>query len=133
MATDDDGELAFPFIRMAPRPRRPRETGLTIVADRGMGLGRIADLLDSAGDHIDIFKIAIGAYRIQRADFIRRKVAALKKADIGIFFAGDVSEAAFQQGVSERFYRTVKEFGADAVEVSSAQVVMSLDDKCKLI
>jgi phosphosulfolactate synthase len=134
MAGADSGsELAFPFIRMAPRPPRPRQTGLTIVADRGMGLHRIADLLDAAGDHIDMFKIGIGAYRIQRADFIRRKVAALKKADISVFFAGDVSEAAFQQGVSERFYRTVKEFGADAVEISSAQVVMSLDDKCTLI
>jgi phosphosulfolactate synthase len=129
----NDADLAFPFIRMAPRPRKPREAGLTIVADRGMGLNRLADLLDAAGDHIDMFKIGIGAYRIQRADFIRRKVAALRDADIRIFFAGDVSEAAFMQGVSDRFYRTVKEYGADAVEVSSAQVIMSLDDKCALI
>jgi phosphosulfolactate synthase (CoM biosynthesis protein A) len=132
-AAEDGAELAFPFIRMAPRPRRPRKTGLTVVADRGMGLNRVSDLLDAAGDHIDMFKIGIGAYRIQRADFIRRKVAALKKADIEIFFAGDVTEAAFQQGVSQRFYETVKEFGADAVEVSSAQVVMSVEDKCTLI
>jgi phosphosulfolactate synthase len=133
MAADDDQEFAFSFIRMAPRPRRPRETGLTIVADRGMGMNRVSDLLESAGAHIDLFKIAIGAYRIQHADFIRRKIAALKQAGIGTFFAGDVSEAAFQQGVSKRFYETVKGFGADAVEVSSAQVVMSLDDKCTLI
>src|SRR5438552_64252 len=98
MAGADSGsELAFSFIRIAPRPPRPRQTGLTIVADRGMGLHRIADLLDAAGDHIDMIKIGIGAYRIQRADFLRRKVAVLKKADIAIFFAGDVSEAAFQQ------------------------------------
>jgi phosphosulfolactate synthase (CoM biosynthesis protein A) len=133
MTADKDSELAFPFIQMAPRPSRPRKTGLTIVADRGMGLNRVSDLLDSAGDHIDMFKIGIGAYRIQRADFIRRKMAALKQANIGVFFAGDVSEAAFQQGLSKRFYETVKEFGADGVEISSAQVVMSLDDKCTLI
>jgi phosphosulfolactate synthase (CoM biosynthesis protein A) len=133
MVADQDPEFAFSFIRMAPRPGRPRERGLTIVADRGMGLNRVSDLLDSAGDHIDMFKIAIGAYRIQRPDFIRRKVEVLKKANIRIFFAGDVSEAAFQQGVSKRFYETVNQFGADAVEISSAQVVMSLDDKCTLI
>jgi len=52
---------------------------------------------------------------------------------VSIFLAGDVTEAAFQQGVSQRFYQTVKEFGADAVEISSAQVVMSLEDKCQLI
>jgi phosphosulfolactate synthase len=118
---------------MAPRPGKPRDTGLTIVADRGMGLNRLADLVDASGDHIDFFKVAIGAYRVQRADFLRRKMAALKKAGIRVFFAGDVTEAAMMQGVSEQFYRTVKELGAEAVEVSSAQVIMSVQDKCKLI
>jgi phosphosulfolactate synthase len=132
-ATDDEAGFAFPFIRITPRPRRPRSAGLTIVADRGMGLNRVSDLLDAAGDHIDMFKMAMGAYRIQRAEFIRRKIAALGEAGIGTFFAGDVSEAAYMQGVPDAFYRTVKEFGADGVEVSSAQVVMSLEDKCALI
>jgi len=35
--------------------------------------------------------------------------------------------------VSKEFYQAVKKLGADAVEVSSAQVTMSLDDKCGLI
>jgi phosphosulfolactate synthase len=133
MAPSEADELAFPFIRMAPRPSKPREAGLTIVADRGMGLNRLNDLIDASGDLIDFFKIAIGAYRVQRADFIRRKMAALRAANIRVFFAGDVGEAAMMQGVADRFYRTVKEFGAEAVEVSSAQVIMSLQDKCTLI
>ena len=75
----------------------------------------------------------MGTYRIHRPDFIRRKIALLKDSDIRVFFAGDVTEAAFMQGVSKRFYEEVKAFGADAVEVSSAQVTMSLSDKCRLI
>jgi len=125
--------MAFPFIRVAPRPDKPRSAGLTIVADRGMALHRIADLIEAAGPYIDLVKIAIGAYRLQPEAFIRRKIAALHEAQIGVFFAGDVSEAAFVQGVSARFYETVKAFGAEAVEVSSAQVTMSLNDKCELI
>lgn len=129
----DASGFAFPFVRMADRPAKPRDAGLTIVADRGMGLHRAADVIAAAGDHVDFFKIGIGAYRIQRADFIRTKISILKDADIRVFFAGDVTEAAFMQGLSRRFYETVKEFGADAVEVSSAQVIMSLDDKCDLV
>jgi phosphosulfolactate synthase (CoM biosynthesis protein A) len=37
------------------------------------------------------------------------------------------------QGVSGQFYKKVKQLGADGVEVSSAQVSMSLRDKCELI
>lgn len=50
-----------------------------------------------------------------------------------MFFAGDVLDTGFLQGVSEQVYRTVKDLGAEPVEVSSAQVLMSLRDKCELI
>jgi len=96
-------------------------------------MGRLADLVESCGEYVDFFKIGIGAYRLQSEQFVKRKVNALKKAGIRTFFAGDVTESAFMQGVSREFYRTAKRLGADAVEVSSAQVVMSLGDKCELI
>ena len=110
-------DMAFSFIRVAPRPRKPRDTGLTIVADRGMAMNRVADLIEAGGEYIDLVKIAIGAFRLQKENFLKRKIEALHRAQIGVFFAGDVSEAAFMQGVSAQFYATVKAFGAEAVEV----------------
>lgn len=126
-------KMAFPFLRVAPRPGKPRDTGLTVVADRGMGMNRVNDLIEAGAEYIDLFKIAIGAFRLQPEEFLKRKIAALQRARIRTFFAGDVSEAAFLQGLSKEYYATVKAFGADAVEVSSAQVAMSLRDKCELI
>jgi phosphosulfolactate synthase len=125
--------MAFSFIRIAPRPVKPRKAGLTVVADRGMAMHRVADLIEAAGEHIDLVKIGIGAFRLQSEALLKGKIAALHKAGIDVFFAGDATEAAFQQGLSEKFYAAVKAIGADAVEVSSAQVVMSLSDKCTLI
>ncbi|MFT5539727.1 MAG: phosphosulfolactate synthase [Alphaproteobacteria bacterium] len=134
MAKDDDlKSKAFSFIRVASRPSKPRQSGLTIVADRGLGFNRIDDLVESAGDYIDIFKIAIGGWRLQPESFLKKKIGILNKAGIRTFFAGDATEAAFQQGVSKQFYQAVKKLGADAVEVSSAQVTMSLADKCALV
>jgi phosphosulfolactate synthase len=132
----DDLQLrnkAFPFLRVAPRPVKPRSDGLTILADRGIGLNRVADIIETAGDYVDYAKLGIGAYRLQSAEFLRKKIAAYHTANIKVFLAGDASEAAFLQGVSREFYAAVKELGADAVEVSSAQVTMSLEDKCALI
>jgi phosphosulfolactate synthase len=126
-------KMAVSFVRVAPRAGKPRDTGLTIVADRGMAMNRVTDLIESGGEYIDFFKVAIGAYRLQPEEFIKRKITALHKAGIRVFFAGDVTETAFQQGVSAQFYATVKKFGAEAVEVSNAQVAMSLKDKCELI
>src|SRR6185295_6848622 len=126
-------KMAFSFVRVAPRPGKPREAGLTVVADRGMAMHRVADLIEGGGEFIDFVKIGIGAYRLQTEDLLKRKIAAFHQAQIRVFLAGDVTEAAFMQGVSERFYSAVSEVGAEAVEVSSAQVIMSLKDKCELI
>jgi phosphosulfolactate synthase len=126
-------DKAFACIRVAPRTAKPRETGLTIMADRGLGTYRQADLLETAGSYIDVAKMGIGAWRLQPADLLRRKIAAYHDAGIKVFLAGDATETAFAQGVSAEFYATVRELGADAVEVSSAQVTMSLADKSALI
>ena len=126
-------KMAFSFVRVAPRPGKPRESGLTVVADRGMAMNRVSDVIEAAGEYIDFFKIGIGAYRLQTEDLLKRKIAALQRAQIRVFLAGDVTEAAFLQGVSSQFYAAVKEYGAEAVEVSSAQVAISLRDKCELI
>lgn len=126
-------EKAFPFVRVAPRQSKPRKTGLTSFADRGLGMNQIADVLESAGDYIDLVKLAVGMYRLQKENFLNRKIVAYHKAGIKVFFAGDVSEAAFMQGVSLRFFKELKKLGANAAEISSAQVSMSLEDKCELI
>ena len=67
-------KMAFSFIRVAPRPSKPRESGLTIVADRGMGMNRLADLIETGGEYIDLMKIGIGAYRLQTEALLRRKI-----------------------------------------------------------
>lgn len=126
-------DKAFSFIRVAPRPTKPRAAGLTIMADRGHGLQRLADLLETAADYIDVAKMGIGAWRLLPEDLLARKIERYHGAGIKVFLAGDASEAAFVQGQSQRFFAAAKKLGADAVEISSAQAIMSLADKCALI
>ena len=118
-------DKAFSFVRVAPRPVKPRPYGLTIIADRGWGMNRVGDVLEMAGEYIDWVKLGIGAYRLQSEEFLRRKIEAFKNHDVKIFFAGDVTEAAMQQGVSEAFYADVKRLGADAVEVPLGRALPS--------
>ncbi|MCL4439603.1 MAG: phosphosulfolactate synthase, partial [Firmicutes bacterium] len=62
-----------------------------------------------------------------------KKIKLYHDNQVNVFFAGDISEIAYMQGVSEQFYQQVKNFGATAVEVSSAQVAMPLAAKISLI
>jgi phosphosulfolactate synthase (CoM biosynthesis protein A) len=61
-----------------PRAVKPRETGLTICADRGLGMNRVADLLETSKEYFDFIKIGKGSYRLQTEEFLKRKIAAYR-------------------------------------------------------
>ena len=46
-------DKAFPFVRVQPRPVKPRPYGITIIADRGWGMNRVNDVLEMVGDCVD--------------------------------------------------------------------------------
>lgn len=124
---------AFSFIEMKARQEKPRSCGLTVVADRGYGLNQVTDILQTARPYIDWFKFGIGAWRLLEREFILQKITLLTSNQIKTFFAGDASELAYLQGVSQNYFREVAELGGDAVEISSAQVVMPPEAKRVLI
>jgi phosphosulfolactate synthase len=126
-------DAPFAFISGAPRSPKPRDTGLTVVADRGYGMRRLEDLVETAAAHIDWVKFAIGHWRVLPGSVLRAKIELLHAAGIQVFLAGDASEAAWLQGESDRYLAAVRALGADGVEISSAQVLMPLDAKLDLV
>ncbi|MHB2169052.1 phosphosulfolactate synthase [Alsobacter sp. R-9] len=133
MTAGHQGASPFGFIEGAARRSKPREAGLTIVADRGYGEHRIADLIATAGEHVDWVKFAIGHWRVLPERILRRKIEMLHAAGIRVFLAGDASEAAWLQGDEARYLAAVRQLGADGVEVSSAQVLMPIEEKIRLV
>ena len=133
MTGQESDVSSFAIIRGADRALKPRETGLTIVADRGYGAHRIADLIETAGPHVDWVKFAIGHWRVLPEAALRRKIRQLRDAGIGVFLAGDASEAAWLQGVSGDSFARAIDVGSEGVEVSSAQVLMPTQEKLRLV
>src|SRR5262250_1829433 len=48
------------FLDLPARSVKPRGTGITHVLDRGLPLGYCADLLESAGAYVDVWKFGWG-------------------------------------------------------------------------
>lgn len=133
--TYDDGlaDRAFGVIRLPARPAKPRDTGLTVVADKGLGPQGLEDLLAMAADHVDWLKVAGSTARLHRPAVLAAKIAQLHEADVQVLLAGDVLELGVVQGVAGRVYAQAAELGFDAVEVASAQTVISPRDKAELV
>lgn len=130
---DGLNEMAFGFIKIPPRVTKPRERGITVVADKGLGLVQMEDLFDMASSYVDWVKIGISAPRIYTKQHLKDKVALCHKYNVKAFIAGDVFEMAVMQGVVDEYFAEVKELGADGIEIATAQIYMPLEEKCLLV
>lgn len=116
------------------RPPKPRQRGLTMVRDTGMGLRTATDLCEASGEFIDVLKIACGAMRLQAAELTRRKIAVARQFDIE-YSTGGVIERVLLEGSDavQRFLAEARSLGFAEIEVSSGAAIISLHDKLELI
>lgn len=130
---DDLDQKALRVVRVPGRSAKPRQCGLTIVADRGLGTHGQADLLEMASDYIDIAKFAMGLSRLMKPELVQAKLARYTEQDIQVFFAGEISELAIIQGVADAYYQSIHDLGGWGVEISNAQIAMGIQEKCRYI
>ena len=76
-----DGVFEMP---VPGRTAKPRQEGLTMIIDKGLGLGATQDLLDSAADAIDFIKLTFGTSAFLDIDYLAEKVEMVKDYDIYI-------------------------------------------------
>ncbi|HWP35606.1 MAG TPA: phosphosulfolactate synthase [Thermodesulfobacteriota bacterium] len=126
-------DKAFGFLQIPARSVKPRETGQTIVADKWLGLHALDDLLEVGGDFVDWGKICISSPRILSRDLLRRKIERYGRSRVEVFLTGDVFELAINQGVVDRVYEETAALGCQGIEVASAQVILSIEDKARLV
>lgn len=112
---------------------KPRESGITMVLDKNIGVGELNDLLSCSGQYIDIMKFGWGTSRVLPRDIITRKIELLKKHSVGVCPGGTLLELAFVQGKVDYFLSEAFDSGFDCIEVSDGTVVIPHDTKIDLI
>ncbi|MDW8044416.1 MAG: phosphosulfolactate synthase [Nitrososphaerota archaeon] len=111
-------------IPIAGRTKKPRESGLTMVIDKGLGLRQTQDLVEIAGDHIDIVKLAFGTSRLCPEEVVKKKIEVYKAQNIYVMPGGTFLEVVVAQGVLDKFLLRMKEYGFNAIEVSDGTIPM---------
>jgi len=113
--------------------RKPRNQGLTMVIDTGVGLRTAEDYCELAGDYIDIIKLGFGTSRLVDVNLLKRKIALYKNYQIDVEPGGTFLEIAYKQNMVDKYLDKAKEFGFTAIEVSDGTVEISEEDRVKLI
>jgi len=106
-----------------------RNGGLTHVLDKGLGQRGWEDVLDTAGDYIDIVKLGWGTAYVTKN--LERKLEVLREKPVVI--GGTFFEAVYVRGKFDEYKRWLTDLGLTHVEISDGTIDIPRDRKLELI
>jgi phosphosulfolactate synthase len=125
-----DGIFEMP---VSGRSTKPRQEGLTMIIDKGLGLHATQDLLDSAADVIDFIKLTFGTSAFLDLDYLAQKVEMVKDYDVWICPGGTFLEVSVWQGAYAKYLKRCKELGFNAIEFSDGTIEIDLKTRADCI
>lgn len=123
---------AFEFL-LNKREEKPRNKGITMVLDKGLGLETAQSLMDIAGEYVDYLKFGWGTSIIHDEEIIKAKVEMYKNHDITPYTGGTLFELAFANNKLEEFFQQAHNLGFEAIEISDGSTNLSRKDKIESI
>jgi phosphosulfolactate synthase len=106
-----------------------RSGGLTHVLDKGLGPRAWEDVLETAGDYIDVVKLGWGTAYV--TPNLQKKLDVLRHKRVVI--GGTFFEAVWARGKVEEYKRWLQELGLNHVEISDGAVDIPREEKLELI
>jgi phosphosulfolactate synthase len=119
----------LPFI--PERSEKTRDTGLTMMMDKGLSLSETSHFIESSQQFTDIVKFGFGtAYLTEK---LQEKIKLYKEFNIRPYFGGTLFEVFYARNKIEDYLRVLDKYDLDLVEVSDGSIVLDHDEKCELI
>ncbi len=123
--------MNFDLDFIPERTVRPRQTGLTMVMDKGTSIRQAENFLETSTDFIDIVKLGFGTSYV--TSNLKEKIKLYHSANMKVYPGGTLFEAFYARGKYDEYKKMVDKFGFDTVEVSDGSVMIPHDKKCELI
>ncbi len=118
MKNEKYSERAFQNVPVLERTSKPREEGLTMLIDWGLGVSAQKDLLDTSGEYIDLAKIAVGIPGLLPRHVLTRKLEIYRENQVEAFPGGQFLEYAVSRDCVKEYLADAREAGFRLIEVS---------------
>ena len=123
---------SFNFL-LKKREEKPRQKGITMVLDKGLGLETAESLMNISGEYVDYLKFGWGTSIVHEQDIIRKKVEMYKSHNITPYTGGTLFELAYMNNKLEEFFQEAHDLGFEAIEVSDGSTTIAHDKKLECI
>lgn len=121
----------FELSHLPHRQEKPRQSGLTMVMDKGLSLRECEDMIDGSGPYIDIVKLGFGSSLV--TPNLERKLAFFREAGIPVYFGGTLLEAFIIRGQFDDYLRLLDRCKMEYAEISDGSITMPHQEKCHYI
>jgi len=116
----------LPFL--PERPLKPRDSGITMVMDKGLSIREAEDFMSVGKEYTDFVKLGFGTSLITPG--FEKKIALYKKAGVVPYFGGTLFEAFIIRNMFNEFVDFLDKNNVNMVEVSDGSY--DIDHKRKL-
>jgi phosphosulfolactate synthase len=123
--------MNFSLPHIPERTQKPRESGLTMMMDKGLSWRQAENFVDSCSEFTDIVKLGFGTSYLAK-DF-ERKLEIYHQAGITTYLGGTLFEAFIIRGMFDDYRKLLDRFKIPAAEVSDGSIVLDHDLKCNYI
>ncbi|MBQ2636447.1 MAG: phosphosulfolactate synthase [Methanobrevibacter sp.] len=123
---------SFEFLSKK-REEKPRNCGITMVLDKGLGLETAESLMNISGEYVDYLKFGWGTSIVHEQEIIKAKVEMYKNHDITPYTGGTLFELAYMADKLDEFFTEAHELGFPAIEISDGSTTISHEDKLECI
>ena len=124
-------ELNFTLPFIPSRTDKPRNQGITMMMDKGLGLRETEDFIEASAHLTDIVKFGFGTSYVTK-DF-EAKIKLYKAAGIRPYLGGTLFEAFYARGCYDDYMRVLDKYNLDLVEISDGSIIIPHKEKCKII
>ncbi len=121
----------FKLKQIPERTSKPRNSGITMVMDKGLGLHEVENFLSVSSNHVDIVKLGFGTAFVTQN--LQQKIALYRDAGIAVYFGGTLFEAFIVRNQFDDFLKLLNKFKLEYAEVSDGSIEMPHEVKLDFI
>ena len=113
------------------RELKPRDSGITMVMDKGSSIRQCKDLIESSGKYIDFIKFGWSTSYL--TENLKEKIKLFRDANIEVYFGGTLFEAFLIRDQLDDYIKVLKKYNLNYAEVSDGSITISHKKKCECI
>lgn len=123
--------MNFDLPGLPERPGKQRQSGLSMVMDKGLSLRETENFIEQCAPYTDLVKFGFGSSLI--ANKLPEKIKLYKESGIKVYFGGTLLEAFIIRNKFDDYVRFIDKYKIDTVEVSDGSITIPHDKKCEYI